>query len=311
MRIIKINEQQYKSILLGEEMHYPKFLDKLRDDVSFSLYQEISKRVKQQEYNFMFDMDCDCEYTDKITFDVTIYDGGDIKDKRQYNCFYLNEYNRLRNGKLISPKIIVNCPSENGYVVLSILKVALSHELTHLYDDWIAMKNGKSGVNYDDRNRDTSSFISNASQLGENDLYRNLSFMSYMSLKVERQAFLSQTVQELESIGCNLTNYREKIKETITYKNINTAYYKVINSIPNACYQELYACNENIILLYPKARIPKLNIKEFNLERYKTMLMKWVEYVHHETLKYYGSVVQYYINNLKEERSKITSMFII
>lgn len=32
MRIVKINEQQYHSLLMNEEMHYPKFLDKLQEE---------------------------------------------------------------------------------------------------------------------------------------------------------------------------------------------------------------------------------------------------------------------------------------
>ena len=94
-----------------------------------------------------------------------------------------------------------------------LLKTSLSHELTHLYDDWSELSRAKIGVNFNQKNVDTTKFIGNNFSKSNNDLLKKLAMLSYMSLNVEKQAFLSQTVQELESIGCNLYNYKEKLKE--------------------------------------------------------------------------------------------------
>lgn len=53
------------------------------------------------------------------------------------------------------------------------------------------------------------------------------------------------------------------------------------------------------------------NIKTFNTEQYKRTLMKWVDNVYHQTMKRYDSVVSYYVDELKEEWNKHTSMIII
>lgn len=43
MRIIKINEQQYRELLLNETLHYPKFLDKLKEELLIRVSSEICK----------------------------------------------------------------------------------------------------------------------------------------------------------------------------------------------------------------------------------------------------------------------------
>lgn len=310
MRIIKINEQQYKSLLLNEEMHYPKFLDKIKDDVSSDLYIKINEEIKNNNFKFEYTLEYSCEYTDNIVFDITINNEEDIKDKRNYRCFYYNEYNTLYNGKLISPKIIISCPCKSHKIIFNLLKVALSHELTHLYDDWSELSIDKEGLNYKKKNQDTTKFVNNSYNVLNNEIYKSLSILAYMSLKTERQAFLSQTIQELEEVGCTLSNYHEKLKQTILYNNIVKSYKDVINFIKNATENELINCNEYIILTVPKANIPKLYIGDFNSERYRSMLSKWAERTYHATMKNYASVVQYYIDKLREQMIELNDMYI-
>lgn len=308
MRIIKINEKQYKKLLLGEEMHYPKFLDKIKEDITLNLSLIIEENLSNNVFNFQYVMQYSCEYTDNILFDVTIDPDGDVKDKRNYYCTYSNQYNRLLNGKLINPIITINCPSKNKIILIPILKTVLSHELTHLYDDWMALKTGQNGINYNEKNTDSTYLLS--ANIDNESLYKYLGVLSYMSLKAEKQAFISQTVQELQEIGCSLSNYRQKIKETIMYKNITKGYNNVMDMLEKVTDNELDNCNKYVLTVSPKANIPKLNISDFNANKYRLMLIKWAENVYHNTIKSYGSVVQYYIDNLQEQKNKTTSMFI-
>ena len=50
MRIITINEQQYSSIILNEEMHYPKFLDNLKNIVSMKIHIEIEEHIRNNNF---------------------------------------------------------------------------------------------------------------------------------------------------------------------------------------------------------------------------------------------------------------------
>lgn len=66
---------------------------------------------------------------------------------------------------------------------------------------------------------------------------------------------------------------------------------------------ELEECNKYILYMYPKTNIPKMNIGDFDALKYKNILVFWIEKAsfYHE---YYGSVVQYYLNTLQEEKDK-------
>lgn len=311
MKIIKINEQQYRELLLNETLHYPEFLDKLKEDVYSHLCAKICEQIKKHNYSFEYVMQYKSEYTNEILFVVKINPQGDIKDKREYQCFYYNGFNQLYNGKLYQPKITVRVPCNKNAFVNLLLKTSLSHELTHLYDDWSELSRGKIGVNFNQKNVDTTKFIGNNFSKSNNDLLKKLAMLSYMSLNVEKQAFLSQTVQELESIGCNLYNYKEKLKETIIYNNLTKSYNGVCQEINNANEQTLRDCNQYIITLFPKANIPKLNNSDFNAPKYKNKLKQWSEKVFHDIMKNYGSVVQYYIDRLTEEENKTKSIFVM
>lgn len=310
MRIIQINEQQYHSLLMDEELHYPKFLDKLKDYVCMHVHVKIEEEIKKGTYSFQFLLPCDCEYTDSIWLDVKVNPNEDIENKRNYNCFYYNQYNNLFYHKLKDPKIIINCPCKNKRVLFPLLKTALSHELTHLYDDWNELSRNKDGINFVAKNIDTTRFIQSNISNSENDLFKNLSMLSYMSLKVEKQAFLSQSVQELEEIGCTLDNYKKKIKETAIYNNVNKSYYNIVKIVKESDKDALSNCNVMILSLHPKANLPKLNVGKFDAEKYRNMLLRWAEKIHHHMMKYYGSIVQYYLDRLQEEKNKMTSMYI-
>lgn len=311
MRIVKINEQQYRDLFLNETMHYPKFLDKFKSQVAYGLHHEIDNQIKQGIYDFTFILPCeDCEYTDSIFFDISIKQGGNINEIKEYPCYYLNDYNYLQDGKLIQPKIIINCPSQEKHVLFALLDVAVAHELTHLYDDWNNLKNNKYNINSYEKNVDTTEFAGTGRIKPINEVYKYLSALSYMSLKVERQAFLSQTVQELQSIGCTLGNYKKKLKETSMYNNLKKGYNGAIDALKSADSMMLYNCNDYILSYTPKANIPKMNLGDFNYEQYRQMLLKWVENVYHESMKYYGSVVQYYIDNLREQHIKMNDFII-
>ena len=74
MRIIKINEQQYRRLMLDEEMHYPKFLDILKNEISTKVHIEMEKQLSINKTDFEFSLPLKCEYTDNIIFKMgTIY----------------------------------------------------------------------------------------------------------------------------------------------------------------------------------------------------------------------------------------------
>jgi hypothetical protein len=308
--IVQINEVQYADMFLNEERHYPKFLDKLKMDVTSAVDEEIDKRGKDKQYHFNTNINIISEYCDEINIDVTLNTNADINDKRQYHASYYNANHCLQNGKLICPQLSIVCPYVNRRINGFKLYYVIAHELTHLYDDWKRLKCGKDSILLYQKNVGTISFLQEMIRIGTS-LTKGIGMLSYLSLKVERQAFLSQTVQELKALWCTQFNYRDKLKETVFYGNLIKSYSWFCNGLNNISNKELIDLNRWIINNFPNASIPKYDVKIFNAEQYRQKLMWWADKIYHQTMKKYGSVVSYYVDELEEEWNKHTSMFII
>ena len=295
-------------MFLNETMHYPKFLDTFKLDVGTRVCEKLKDMASNGIEHTSFTVSLNNEYVDTIEVDASLDFDCDPSDKRWYFASYFNHYDRCKDGRIHEPTLTVVCPAKGGEFDVSKLFYRVSHELTHLYDDWNSVRNGNGSICRRQQNVDTTKFIGGAIN-GNNDVLKNVAMLSYMSLKTEQQAFLSQTVQELESLGCNLWNYKEVLKKTDTYRNIAVSYRETVSFIRNAGYDQLRQLNWFIVIGYQKASIPKLNIGNFDAERYRTMLLKWAERVYHGIMKSYGSVVQYYLDQLNDGLSKKRTYF--
>ena len=94
------------------------------------------------------------------------------------------------------------------------------------------------------------------------------------------------------------------------YNNISKGYNNLLKEINNSSDYILYNCNLYILNTHPKANLPKMNIGDFDAEKYREKLSKWSDFVYHDTMKMYGSIVQYYLNQLKERKEKLNDIFI-
>lgn len=301
-RINLINEEQFHDIFLTEKMHYPEFLDKLKGDVSVSVFTHIQDMIKRGQIVDSLTVKCDCEYTDNLTINITILYGEDPMDEKAHVANYINTNDKLIDGKLINPKINLTVPAEENKVNYSLLRYVLSHELTHLYDDWMSIKNGNGNICANLVNMDTTSLVNRELKINDSPI-KGIAYLAYVSLKTERQAFLSQTIQELEHLKCGTSNYREKSKETQLYKSIQKAYNEAMDFLTTSDDNALTTLSKYISTFYPKTNIPKIQEKNADIDGYRKKLITWAERTNHSTLKRYGSVIQYYIDQLMEERS--------
>jgi hypothetical protein len=309
-KIRTINEAQYANMFLNEERHYPKFLDNIKSKVFNFVFDEITNCIKTRKHTFQTVMKIDCEFCDEIMFNIVLHEGLDAEDRRQYKAYYINNYCQLYNGKIYKPQITIDIPINNKWTNYFMVDYSIAHELTHLYDDWIRMKEGKESISVNYRNAENTNSV-NYLLSSDGELYKGIGVIAYLSLKVERKAFLSQTVQELKGLGCNQFNYKEKLKETTLYNNLTKGIHMFHNGLQKTNSDVLYALNAELMSTYPKSNIPKCDIKTFNYDDYVKKLTEWVNNVYHQTMKRYGSVVSYYVDELEEEWNKHTSMFII
>lgn len=305
-----INEVQYANMFLNEERHYPKFLDSFKSEVLIKLAKEIEYHTKLGFYNFVTYIEVNCEYCDKIDFNVKLNCGEDIKDSKKYSATYFNKYNQLLNGKVYNPKITLICPFDGKTTDYFKVDYCVSHELTHLYDDWMSLRNGKDNITQIPKNIDSTVFVRNMinSQI---PLYKGMGMLCYMSLKVEKQAFLSQTINELKGLGCNSSNYKDKIKETVFYGNVNKSYKLFCDDIETCDDIMLERINMWLFQNVPKANIPKYNPINFNCSVYREKLKAWADNVFHQLMKYFGSIVSYYLDEKQWELCENNCIFVI
>lgn len=297
-------------MVLFEERHYPKFLDSFKKVVIDKIINLINYNSRRNIFSFMDSIMVENEYCNNILISITINPNGEITDEKAYNAYYYNQYDELYDGKIYNPIIIVNCPCHNGEVNCDIIRYCVSHELTHLYDDWQALSNGKCSLVRQDRIVDSNNLVKNL--MNSNDKFeKGMGFLIYLSLKTEQKAFLSQTVQELESNGCDKYNYIHKMKLTALYRNITKSYKTFYDGIINSDDKKLLEFNNIIFNSFPKSNIPKYDIKSLNIEKYKKTLYGWADRLYRKIIKNYGSVVSYYLDSISENLKRHNCLYVI
>ena len=309
MEIPIINENQYRFLFLNEERHYPEFLDKLKFDTSIGIYRHLRDMVDSGTTHDVFRLDLKCEYADSILVDAKTSPGNDLHDIKSYSAKYFNNNPVLKNGKIDNPVLTILCPVVNGLIDLMTIMYVVSHEITHLYDDWMSIKNGKGCLCANETIVKTSEFLEYASTNG-NILLKDMAFLSYMSLKTEKQAFLSQTVQELEALGCTMWNYKDIMKKTSLYRNTDISYKNIVKYVRVLTPLQLETINELIVTQYQSANLPKMKLTSFDPDNYRNKLLKWSNGVHKDIMRRYGSVLAYYVDKLKNEFNSGRSMHI-
>lgn len=137
-----------------------------------------------------------------------------------------------------------------------------------------------------------------------NKLLKNIAWVCYMSLYTESNAFTAQLMSELRNMKCNYSNVKEKFKETVAYNNLKGIEKDLFSELASSSEYGLFLTNNFIISHYRKTSAPKLNIEQFDADRYKQMLSKWAERTLYRIAKRYYGVVQLYCDELTELYTK-------
>lgn len=304
-KIIKINEEQLHYLMgdnLTEERHYPKFLE----ECIYGIVDFINKKIKyfgthniaSQRLSYITDQ----EFCHELLIHISINRNEDIDNYQLYGGQYYAK--GFSNGGLIEPQITITCPvNQENKTNVGILLSVVTHEMTHLYDDYQRQLNGNTPLNMDITINATMSFLMQFAQGNDNDLATAIAKIGYLSIKSEQTAFTAQTVSELQKLQCDLTNFRQKLKETIAYKNYIKIKNVFIKTLNNSSEQALWLLNVMLFDNYSKANIPKFdyNTCQYSIEQYRGKLKKWADNVCHKFMVNYGSIVSYYLDELCSE----------
>ena len=317
-KVIKITEEAYNAYVNGEDVlnetksiideaqHYPDFLDNVKMEVCYNVRHCIlgmikHKKTELKDYNI--ELKHFKEYFNSFILNVKLKKYNNIKEKRKYKATSFSD-GVLKDNKLLGVKINVTAPiSDEWKTEMSYLEYIVSHEVTHLFDDWENIKMGGKGVYRNNKTIANMNFINNADK-SNNSLIKSLRWLAYLSIYTESNAFAQELMQELKTLQAGHFNIKEKFKETVSYNNLKKTEIEFNNVMKNANFIDLMYANDELITKYRDTSIPKMNQMQFNADKYYSMLTKWGDRILHKLSRRYFGVVQLYYDRLQEEYYK-------
>ena len=303
-RIERLTESELSQLLLNEELHYPRYLEEMTDIILQWCKDDISSLLNNKESSGDFlHFFKDNKYADRLSLSISISEGNVFTNTRAQ---YYNEYGTFGFNKIISK---LSCPSiylnitlgKNGTYNEHQLKTSISHELMHLYDDWNSLSHGNGPIN---TNQDLMA-AHNMMFQNTDKLLQNMGKLLYLSNKFEKKAFITQVYNELNAVECTDENFREKYKETITYKNYNKLDTLIKQEIISSNDEELQNINYILNSEYKDTHLPKLSIHNFNANEYRDKLNKFIDNVCHDFIKKYGGILTAYLQDYNVSHKKI------
>lgn len=322
-KIIKITEEVYNSYINGEDvlkeyksivdeaMHYPDFLDRIKTEVCFNVCNYVSDMVDLNKCFFETDFNTSFNlYFKTINISITLNYGENINDKKLYGGFSNSNEKLTEDNKLDIGFLTFIFPvSDDGKYDASKIRYVVSHEVSHLYDDWNDLVRSGEGI-FVNKKTSSNTILMRDFHKSENSLLRGIAWLCYFSNYTEGNSFASQIMQELKALKANHTNVKEKFKETVSYDNIKKTEKDFFEGLNNSNDGELYNLNQYIVKNNKNISLPKLNPNQFESDRYRNMLSKWAERLIHRIVKRYYGVVQLYNDRLNEEWSRKTCIFV-
>ena len=319
VRLKNLNEREYRFLMLNETMHYPEFLQEMYRGISDYVVKLVNGLDLTDEdiinRGSDFELSYDCQYFDSLWVTLKPYiDGSKIYEKSAYKSDYDTSC-RFMNGKLINPRISVVYPvSRKGNTNSVTIHTRVEHEMTHLYDDWATRKakynkllSDKGADEVKDKNFPSCIAYAESDvlirELSDRDFGRLgywLSNLLYLLHSSEKKAYITQTVTELESIGCNEHNRDKCIYSTSAYRNYMLTRNNVVKCIMEASDEELSEINRlSDGNLHPNSSLPHMDV--FNPSEYRQKLLDMSENVFRSFMKKYGGIVRYYFDQLIRE----------
>lgn len=307
-REVRINEKQLNELLIHEKLHYNYDIEPLLSEVMDTLNAKISNTLKQMRkykvdnHEETFNVPIkNSKYIDNIEFTIKYDMFIDTNKVNKSTASYYNENPEIdrSTGKMRYPTITVKLPFNNMYYYdRLLLKSAVSHELTHLIDDYEEIIRDNTPINY----RKMPLTIQTMHELGaDNKLYNALFMLLYTGYEFEKKAFINQAYNDLKRVGCNPYNYKEVYKKTDPYITYTNMYNKSINIIQNASDNELEELNFVLNTAYTNHDIPRMNIGYFTADEYRAKLINMAKRIRHDFMKKYGGIITAYLEDFNSK----------
>ena len=311
-KIIRLTEEELKKMIsesiakklsediiyINEEGHYPQFLDGFKNEIA----DKVADKLKNGGFRKRLYINVSRnEYTRWIKVDLEYVKVDDISDNRPYEAAYNASKTKFVSGKMVVGVLKLVVPyDEEKRTDFGLLKSRITHELNHLYDDWmnrtIQKKNGLKPrpLTHNDK-------VKQAYGLSNDPDFPELGDVLYRMLQTEQSAFLSTVPQDLYRLRANRDNIHSKSRRTECYKNAWFGFGRAFAVLEKCDSGYLERLNDKISAGYRKTGLPYMTDGKFNAEEYRRLLWNWCCDKYRKFIKKYDRVVQYYLDHIPED----------
>lgn len=294
----EVSENKEIMGFLAEDRHYPKFFDDIVDEcanyvLNIVTYLKMEKKNKAQDIFYVRNNTC----FDAIKIDVTITNDDMIKSGNQIAAYCGSP--DFIDDKLIQPIIEIQVPKRiDKNQLIRNLRAILSHEVQHIFDDWMERKSNGESLNLMPSLK--QDFLFRKEFSGQSKLYKACAYIAKIYNYTETKAYVAQTYQELSRLNATPLNYKSKIPLLFPYQVLRNIKDRCIKDIQDASLNEIKSMNTILVNEYPESLIPKYKNKEMsNMEtsQYKEKLISWATRLYDKTLKKVHNVISLYLDD--------------
>lgn len=172
---------------------------------------------------------------------------------------------------------VICCDAVTYNTNKKLINAAVSHELVHLYDDWLHYDLYNTSLNSDDRIEKGGIASSISQKFSDDNLFENILFMIYLTSSAEKKAFTAEVVNDLKHLGCTRYNFNEKVRQTSTWRNYNKTNNYIQNVLKTCSDTELEYINGILKTRYTKCGVPFVQGHFMSFSEYRKKLSIWSE----------------------------------
>lgn len=288
--------------MLSEKLHRNTETDQLKERLSEYVCTQIDAMLRYGRTSGVFDFSIENPWFQRLKVKISVGHGKNLDQRRMCSAQYYNGSGLDRENRLENPEMSVTVQvSSDGWYPKQWLVACISHEVTHLYDDWKWMNLGHESLCVSPKHTGAAELMAVGAQYGIH-LLGTIGFGCYLSAQSEENAFIGQVCEELAMLSATRRNIHKKLKATSSYRNYRKFTIDLKHHLSECDESTAKTVNDLITNWFNKSGVPCVKGR-FDFQEFSSRMVKWSENVRMHFMKRYCGAVQYYLDLLKSDRT--------
>lgn len=289
--------------MLSEKLHRNTETNQLKERLSEYVCAQIDAMFRYGRTSGVFDFSLENPWFQTLKVKISVGHGKNLDPRRMCSAQYYNGSGFDRESRLENPEMSVTVQvSSDGWYPKQWLEACISHEVTHLYDDWKWMNLGHESLCVSPKHTGEAELMAAGDMYGIG-LLKTIGFGCYLSSESEENAFIGQVCEELKMLGAKRRNVSKKLKSTSSYRNYKKFGIDMKHYINKCDESTAKTVNELISNWFDKSGVPYIR-NGFDFSVFSEKMLKWAENIRMHFMKRYCGAVQYYLDLLESDRQE-------